>query len=46
MKYFKIFNGLNTSISNRNGKNKLRNKNKQIFKKEESVPPSFAVKGG
>lgn len=46
MKYFKIFYDLDTCVSNRNGKNKLRNKNKQIFKKEESVPPSFAVKGG
>jgi len=46
MKYFKIFNDLSSCVLNRNDKNNLRKKNNKYFMKEESVPPSFAVKGG
>ena len=43
MKNFKIFNCLGNQMSNSNVVTILNSKNNQIFMKEESVPPSFAL---
>jgi len=46
MKYFKIFICLCSCVLNRNGKNKLKQRNRKMFYEGGICPPSFAVKGG